>query len=91
MQSTYFSGFSAGLHHKNNPVAVNVILYSGGLAALFARLEFVGLLYLQRFAGKSPGYASGQSSCPTSLHRRGMGLASSGKYLQDLPLFKPPM
>ncbi len=40
MQSTYFSGFSAGLRHKNNPVAVNGILYSGGLAALFARLEF---------------------------------------------------
>ncbi len=92
MQSTYFSGFSAGLHHKNNPVAVNGILYSGGLAALFARLEFAELLYLQRIAGKSLGYASRQSSRPTSLHRRGKGPSRSCiPYLQDLPLFTPSL
>jgi hypothetical protein len=30
----------------------------GRLAAIFAGLEFAGLLNQQRFAGKRPGYAS---------------------------------
>jgi hypothetical protein len=39
------------------PAAVGGILGSGELAAIFAGLEFAGLLYLQHFAGKSQGYA----------------------------------
>jgi hypothetical protein len=34
------------------------ILVFGGLAAIFAELEFAGLLNWQRFAAKRPGYAS---------------------------------
>jgi hypothetical protein len=34
------------------------ILVFGGLAAIFAELEFTGLLNRQRFAAKRPGYAS---------------------------------
>jgi hypothetical protein len=39
----------------------------GELAALFARLEFTGFLYLMRFAGKSPGYASLKSGSFVSI------------------------
>jgi hypothetical protein len=34
------------------------ILVFGGLTAIFAELEFAGLLNPQRFAAKRPGYAS---------------------------------
>jgi hypothetical protein len=34
------------------------ILVFGGLATIFAELEFAGLLNRQRFAAKMPGYAS---------------------------------
>jgi hypothetical protein len=61
------------------------------LAAIFAGLEFAGFLYLMRFEGKSPGYASLKSGCPTSVHRRGMGLASGGIYPQNMPLIPPPL
>jgi hypothetical protein len=59
------------------------------LAAIFAGLEFGGLLYLQHFTAKRPGYASRSSGCPASVHRYGMGLASGNIYPQDLPLFPP--
>jgi hypothetical protein len=39
-------------------VAVGEIPIFGGLTAIFAGLEFSGLLYHMRFAGQSPGYAS---------------------------------
>jgi hypothetical protein len=38
-------------------MAVGGILDSSRWAAIFARLKFAGLLYLQHFAGESPGYA----------------------------------
>jgi hypothetical protein len=38
--------------------AVAEILVFGGLAAIFAELEFAGLLNPQRFAAKRSGYAS---------------------------------
>jgi hypothetical protein len=53
-----FGGFSPGLRHLNQLAAVAEILVFGGLAAIFAELEFAGLLNWQRFAAKRPGYAS---------------------------------
>jgi hypothetical protein len=53
-----FNGFSAGLCHSNHLAAVGRILVFGGLATIFAGLEFPGLLNQQRFAGKRPCYAS---------------------------------
>jgi hypothetical protein len=58
MENTPFFGFSAGLRHLNQLAAVAEILVFGGLAAIFAELEFAGLLNLQRFAAKRSGYAS---------------------------------
>jgi hypothetical protein len=57
-ENTPFSGFSAGLHRVNQLAAVAEILVFGRLAAIFAELEFTGLLNQQRFAAKRPGYAS---------------------------------
>jgi hypothetical protein len=56
-------------------MAVSRILIFGGLAAIFAGLEFAGLLYILRFGGERPGYTSFKSGCPISIHRHGMGLA----------------
>ncbi len=39
----------------------------GGLAAIFARLEFAGLLCVMHFAGESLGY--GLTGRPRSVHR----------------------
>jgi hypothetical protein len=50
------------------------------LAAIFARLEFAGLLYLARFAGERPSKNSRKFEYTMSVHRSGMGLASSGIY-----------
>jgi hypothetical protein len=83
------SGFSACLHHQNHPATVSGIPDSSALAAIFARLEFVGLLYLQSFAAKPPGCASRQSGHPTSIYHWGIGPASSGIHLQDLLLILP--
>jgi hypothetical protein len=58
MENTPFGGFSAGLRRLNQLAAVAKILVFGGLAAIFAVLEFAGLLYRQRFVAKRPGYAS---------------------------------
>jgi hypothetical protein len=58
MENTPFGGFSAVLRHPNQLAAVGGILVFGGLAAIFAVLEFVGLLNRQGFAAKRPGYAS---------------------------------
>jgi hypothetical protein len=44
--------------HLNQLAAMAEILVFGGLAAIFAELEFAGLLNRQRFAAKRPGYAS---------------------------------
>jgi hypothetical protein len=55
MENTPIGGFSAGL---NQLAAVAEILVSGELAAIFAELEFAGLLNRQRFAAKRSGYAS---------------------------------
>jgi AraC-like DNA-binding protein len=49
-----------------------------------------GLLSLQRFAGKSPGYTSRQFGSLTSVYCRGMGPGSGRIHLPDLPLV-PPM
>jgi hypothetical protein len=67
-ENTSLSRFSAGLHSKNHPVAVGGILVSGGLAAIFAKLEPARLRYPTRFAGKSQGYASVKSGRPASVH-----------------------
>jgi hypothetical protein len=58
MENMAFSGFSAGLHRPNHLAAVDGILVFGGLAAIFAGLEYARLLNRQRFAAKRPGYAS---------------------------------
>ncbi len=52
-----FSGFNAGLGRLNQLAAVAEILVFGGLAAIFAELEFAGLLNWQRWTAKRPGYA----------------------------------
>jgi hypothetical protein len=62
-------GFSARLLHRNRPGAVGGIPVFGGLAAIFAGLEFAGLLYILCFAGESPGYASLKSGHHMSIHR----------------------
>jgi hypothetical protein len=58
MENTYFCRFSASLCRPNQLAAFGGILVFGGLDALFAELEFAGLLNRQRFATKRPGYAS---------------------------------
>ncbi len=58
MENTPFGGFSAGLRRPNQLAAVGGILVFGGLAAIFAELEFAGLFNRQRLAAKRPGYAS---------------------------------
>jgi hypothetical protein len=58
MENTPFGGFSAGLRRLNQLAAVAEILVFGGLAAIFAELEFAGILNRQRFAAKRSGYAS---------------------------------
>jgi hypothetical protein len=57
-ENTAFGRFRAGLHRPNQLAAVGRILVFGGLAAIFAKLEFTGLLNPQRFAAKRPGYTS---------------------------------
>ncbi len=57
MGNTPFGRFSAGVRHPNQLAAVGGILVFGGLAAIFAELEFNGLLNRQRWADKRPGYA----------------------------------
>ncbi len=58
MENTLYGGFSASLRCLNQLAAVAEILVFGGLAAIFAELEFAGLLNRQRFAAKRSGYAS---------------------------------
>jgi hypothetical protein len=78
-----------GQHWHDYPAVLGRTLGSGRLAAIFAKLEFAGLLNLVRFAGKSPDDASSQSGRPTSVHRSGMGPASGRIHPQDLPLIPP--
>jgi hypothetical protein len=72
MKNMPFGKFSTGLYRKNRFAAVGRIVVSGGLAAIFAGPEPARLCYPVRFAGKSPGYASLKSGCPSSIHRHGM-------------------
>jgi hypothetical protein len=58
MENTPFGIFSAGLRRLYQLAATAEILVFGGLAAIFAELEFAGLFNWQRFAAKRPGYAS---------------------------------
>ncbi len=58
MENMPFGGFSAGLRRSNQLAAVGGILVFGGLAAIFAKLEFTGLLNWQHLAAKRSGYAS---------------------------------
>ncbi len=71
-------GFSAGLRRPNHLAAIGGILVFGGLAAIFAGLEFAGLRHQACFAGKSPSYASLKSKRPTSVHGSGIGPESGG-------------
>jgi hypothetical protein len=57
-QNSPFGGLSAGLRRLNQLAAVGGILVFGGLAAIFAELEFAGLFNRQRLAAKRSGYAS---------------------------------
>jgi hypothetical protein len=57
-ENTPFGGFSASQRRPNQLAAVAEILVFGELAAIFAELEFAGLLNWQRFAAKRSGYAS---------------------------------
>ncbi len=90
MENTPFGGFSAGLRRSNKLAAVGGILVFGGLAAIFAELEFAGLFNWQRLAAKRPGYVSRKFCGPTSVRRCGIGLASGGSDKQNMPLFPPP-
>ncbi len=56
-ENTPFGGFSAGLRRSNQLAAVGGTRVFGGLAAIFAELEFAELLNRQRWAAKRPGYA----------------------------------
>jgi hypothetical protein len=58
MENTPFGGFSTGLCRLNQLAAVGGILVFGGLAAIFAELEFAGLFNWQHLAAKRSGYAS---------------------------------
>ncbi len=58
MENMSSGRFSAGPHNRDPPAPLGEILDSGRLAAKFARLEIIGLLYLQCFAGESPSDAS---------------------------------
>jgi hypothetical protein len=58
MENTPFGGFSAGLRRLNHLAAVAEILVFSELAAIFAELEFAGLLNRQRFKAKRSGYTS---------------------------------
>jgi hypothetical protein len=78
IENTSFCGFSAGLCRPNHLAAVGGILVFGGLAAIFAGLEFTGLQHQAHFAGKSPSYASLKFKRPTSVHRSGIGPESGG-------------
>jgi hypothetical protein len=49
---------SAPAYTAKPPSGVGGIPVSGGLATIFARLEFAGLLNLQHFAAKRSHYAS---------------------------------
>ncbi len=53
--NTYSGGFSAGPHRYNHPAVLGRILGSGGLAAIFTRLEHAGLRYFICSVGESPG------------------------------------
>jgi hypothetical protein len=77
-ENTSFCGFSAGLRRPNRLAAVGGILVFGGLAAIFAGLEFAGLRHQASFAGKSPSYASLKSKRPTSVLLSGIGPESGG-------------
>jgi hypothetical protein len=78
IENTSFCGFSTGLRRPNHLAAVGGILAFGGLAAIFAGLEFAGLRHQACFAGKSPSYASLKSKRPMSVHRSGIGQESGG-------------
>jgi hypothetical protein len=72
-------------------VAVGRILVFGGLASIFAGLEFAGLLNWQRFVAKRSGYASRKFGGPTPVRRCGIRPASGGIDPQNMPLFLPPL
>jgi hypothetical protein len=78
MKNTPFGGFSASLRCLNQLVAVVEILVFGGLAAIFAELEFAGLLNRQRFAAKRSGYASRKFGGSTSVRRCRITQSSGG-------------
>jgi hypothetical protein len=84
MENTSSGGFSTVPHCKDHPAVLGRILDLGGLAAILDRLAPIDFLNLERFAGKNLGCASCQSSCPTFVHRYGMGLARI--HLPDLLL-----
>ncbi len=89
-ENTPFGRFSAGLRRPNQLAAVGILLVFGGLAAIFAELEFAALFNRQRFAAKRSGYASRKFGGPTSVRRCGIKPASGGIDPPNMPLFPPP-
>ncbi len=81
---------NASLHYQDHPAHVGGTLDYSGSAAICARLEPNGPLYLACFAGENLGNASRQSGDPMSVHCCEMWPASSGIDQQDL-LFIPPL
>jgi hypothetical protein len=67
IENTPFCGSSAGLRRPNQLAAVGGILVFGGLAAIFAELEFTGLFNLQRHAakGQATPHANFAALCPS--------------------------
>jgi hypothetical protein len=84
IENTSFCRFSADLRRPNHLAAVGGILVFGGLAAIFAGLEFAGLRHQAHFASKSPSYASLKSKRPMSVHRSGIGPESGGQDPQHI-------
>ncbi len=89
-ENTPFGGFSASLRRSNQLAAVGGILVFSVLAAIFAELEFAGLLNRQRWADKRSGYASRKFGGPRSVRRCGIRPASGGIHPQNMSLFPPP-
>jgi hypothetical protein len=58
MENKSFGGFSTGIRRPYHIAVVGGILVFSRFAAIFAGLELGGLLYLQGFAAKRPGYSS---------------------------------
>ncbi len=91
-ENTSSSRFSTGPYHQDHLTVLGGILDSGGWAATYIRQTWTQWTSLSGvFSRWKSGDASCQSGCPTQVHRRRMGQASSGRHLQELPLILLPL